>query len=266
MLSAMDPRHLLRWYLEAGVDEAIAETPQNRFLVPAVSATPVAMAPARPSVALPPPPFQAVARARALADAANSLPALRAAVEEFDGCVLKKTATHTVFADGDPNARVMIVGEAPGESEDRQGIPFCGVSGQLLDTMFATIGLPRAKVYITNTLFWRPPGNRNPSAEELAMCEPFVEKHIALVRPSLLVCAGGVAATHLLKTTLGISKLRGTLHSYSNPYLAAPVPAVVVFHPSYLLRSPGQKKRAWEDLLQISQWLDSIPEIASPRA
>ncbi len=259
----MNPKALLEWYIEAGVDEAVAETPQNRFVKPVQGVKDEAMP--RPKAAaapvLTPPPSQAVALARELADKAKTLDELREMVKNFDACALKKTAMNTVFADGNPNAKVMVIGEAPGEQEDKQGIPFCGMSGQLLDKMLATIGLTRQNFYITNTIFWRPPGNRNPSPEELAMCEPFMEKHIALINPTLLICTGGVSATNVLKSKLGISKLRGHLQQYQNRYMEKPVDVAVIFHPSYLLRSPGQKKLAWFDLLQIKQWLNErLPE------
>lgn len=256
----MNPKALLEWYVEAGVDEAVAATPQNRFASPTLHEEPMAKSAAKPALApaLTPPPSKALAQARALADAAKTLDELRDAVKNFDGCALKKTATNTVFADGNPNAKVMVIGEAPGEKEDQQGIPFCGLSGQLLDKMFATIGLSRAEnLYITNTIFWRPPGNRNPSPEELAVCEPFVEKHIALMNPTMLICAGSVSATNMLKSKQGISKLRGSLHTYHNRYMEKPVDVAIVFHPSYLLRSPSQKKLAWQDLLQIKGWLEA---------
>jgi uracil-DNA glycosylase len=181
---------------------------------------------------------------------------LETAVRAFDGCVIKKTASKTVFADGNPKAKIVIIGEAPGAQEDMQGIPFCGPSGQLLDRMLASIGLDRTKVYISNTVFWRPPGNRQPSMEETAICLPFVEKHIALVNPALLILSGGTATTTLLQRDQSISRLRGKFYEYSNPYLEKPLATAVTYHPSYLLRSPGQKRLAWNDLLMIKNFLE----------
>lgn len=200
----------------------------------------------------------AIADARALADAATTLAELEAAVRNFTGCGLKKTATNTVFAQGVPESRVMFIGEAPGADEDRQGFPFVGVSGQLLDRMLGFIDLKRSEnFYITNTLFWRPPGNRQPSSEELEICRPFVEKHIALVQPKLLVLVGGTATKALLHDTRGITRLRGQQFSYSNGYLPQPVPTHVLYHPSYLLRQPLAKKQAWADLLAIKAVLSA---------
>lgn len=199
-----------------------------------------------------------MAAARELADRATSLTGLEAMVRAFDGCAIKKTASKTVFADGNPKARLMVIGEAPGAQEDRQGIPFCGPSGQLLDRMLAAIGLNRAEsAYISNTVFWRPPGNRQPSPEETSACLPFVEKHIALVRPALLMLSGGTAVTTLLRQDTSVSRLRGKLYEYRNPYLDTPITALVTYHPSYLLRSPAQKRLAWSDLMMARQFLNS---------
>lgn len=198
-----------------------------------------------------------IAQAREIADACTTLEALRAAVEAFEGCALKKLATRTVFADGNPTSSLMLIGEAPGADEDREGIPFCGVSGQLLDRMLAAIGRTRETFYITNTIFWRPPGNRNPNDDELAICQPFVEKHIALVNPKHLVFVGGIAAKSLLGGKEGITRLRGKKHSYKNDYLDASIPASALFHPSYLLRQPSHKALAWRDLLAIKAALEA---------
>lgn len=260
---------LLQWYLEAGVDEAIATTPVNRLSAPPpapakAALPPIAREPSAPSPAMPPrrapatdSPPAAIAEARAVADKAKTLEQLREAVMGFDGCALKKTATNTVFADGDPTSGLMLIGEAPGADEDKHGIPFCGVSGKLLDQMFAAIGYPRGKFYITNTLFWRPPGNRPPTPEELAICEPFLQKHIALVKPKRLVLIGGTSAKTVLGTKEGITKLRGKDFEYTNNYLNGKViPIRVTFHPSFLLRQPAQKKQAWEDLQVIKHLMN----------
>jgi DNA polymerase len=188
----------------------------------------------------------------------QTLEDLRRAITDFEGCALKKTATNLVFADGNPQAKVMLVGEAPGADEDRQGLPFVGVSGQLLDRMLATIGLDRTSVYITNILPWRPPGNRQPTPQEIAMCKPFVEKHIALVQPQILVLVGGVAMKALFNTNEGIMRLRGTWQSYTPAELEAPIKAIATYHPSFLLRSPGQKAQSWQDMLMIKKALETL--------
>jgi DNA polymerase len=195
---------------------------------------------------------QALASARELAARATTLDALREALASYDGCALKQTATNLVFADGALEARVMIVGEAPGADEDRQGKPFVGVSGQLLDRMLSWIGFSRAdNVYISNILFWRPPGNRTPTAAEVAACLPFVERHIALKQPDYLILSGGSSAKTLLGKTEGVLKLRGRWFSYQNPEMPTPVPALVTLHPAYLLRQPAAKRQAWRDLLSF---------------
>jgi uracil-DNA glycosylase family 4 len=270
----MDKKALLEWYIEAGVDEAVDERAMDHFAAPPPQrshAEPLAATqtePTKPEVkpavsmgsSLHHSPAAAMAASRQLADNVQSLAELEAAVRAFDGCAIKKTASKTVFCDGNPAAKVMIIGEAPGAQEDVQGIPFCGVSGQLLDRMLAAIGLDRSKVYISNTVFWRPPGNRQPSPEETAVCLPFVEKHIALVAPALLILCGGTATTTLLRKDASISRLRGKFYDYTNPYIQTPVPTAVTYHPSYLLRSPGQKRLAWHDLLMMQAFLnDKLP-------
>ena len=204
------------------------------------------------------PPLQATAPKPTFAPScdpskAADLEELRAMLEAFEGCELKKTATHTVFGMGHAQSPpVMCVGEAPGADEDRQGLPFVGMSGQLLDKMLAAIDLTRQKnVYISNIIPWRPPGNRQPSPLETAMCLPFIQRHIALVKPKFLVLLGGTAAKTLLDTKEGIMTLRTRWHSYACPGLETPIPTCVLFHPAYLLRSPGQKRLAWLDLLKL---------------
>jgi DNA polymerase len=199
-----------------------------------------------------------VVGARELAGAAQSLEELVEALAAFDGCALKKTATNLVFADGNPAARVMFVGEAPGADEDRAGKPFVGVSGQLLDRMVAWIGLDRTSFYITNILFWRPPGNRTPTSDEVAACIPFVIRHIELVAPAVLVPVGGPATEALLHRRDGITKLHGRWFDYQSPGLAQPIPTFPIFHPAFLLRSPAQKRAAWRDLLTLRQKLGSL--------
>lgn len=185
---------------------------------------------------------------------ASSLEGLRAELEAFEGCSLKHTAMNLVFADGNPNAKIMLIGEAPGADEDRQGRPFVGVSGQLLDKMLAAIGLDRTNTYISNVLFWRPPGNRSPTDGEIAACLPFVEQHIALVRPEILLLLGGVPTKTLLHTKDGIMKLRGRWTDYTPPS-GSPIRCLPTLHPAYLLRQPAAKRQAWHDLLLVKQEL-----------
>ena len=270
-----DPIDALAWQAEMGVDLCIESTPQRlRAAEPALSTAQTRQnahsnhqataysEPATPQIALvkntpaPSEPLQsiatAIADARALADAATDLPALEQAVRNFTGCALKKTATTTVFAQGVAASRLMFIGEAPGAEEDRSGVPFCGPSGKLLDLMLSFIGLNRAEnFYITNTLFWRPPGNRQPTPEELDICKPFVEKHIALVNPRALVLVGGTATKSVLGDARGITRIRGQVFSYTNQYLEKPIPVHVIYHPSYLLRQPLAKKQCWADLLAL---------------
>jgi len=254
----------LNWLIQAGADEAIGDVSRDRTAAPAPapspapSPAPAAMAaPARPK---PSPPAEdgglisndvALASARTLAGAAKTLDELRAALVAFDGCPLKQTAMNLVFADGNPQAKVMVIGEGPGAEEDRQGLPFVGASGQLLDRMLASIGLDRTTVYITNVLFWRPPGNRTPTPSEIAACLPFVERHIELVDPDYLLFVGGISAKTLLGRREGILKLRGRWAHYQHVGLARPIPAMASLHPAYLLRQPAQKRLAWRDLLAL---------------
>ncbi len=198
-------------------------------------------------------------RSMTMMPSATTVEALREAVKHFDGCALRQTAMNLVFADGNPTAPVMMIGEAPGEDEDRQGMPFVGASGQLLDQMMGYVGLTRAEnVYITNILFWRPPGNRAPTDAEIVACLPFTERHIALVKPKLLVLLGGVAAKSLLRTKEGITRMRGRWVEYLPPVgsgLTEPIPCLPIFHPAYLLRQPAAKRQAWADMLQLAQRL-----------
>ncbi len=193
-----------------------------------------------------------IADARRIARACRDLDELRAALERFDACPLAATATRLCFADGAPDAALFLVGEAPGAAEDRLGRPFVGPSGQLLDRMLACIGLDRSRVWITNTVFWRPPGNRPPTAAEIAMCLPFLERQIALVRPRVLLFLGGLAARVLLGVDEGVTRLRGREFVYRSDDLPQPIPAWVTYHPAYLLRQPAQKRFAWRDLLAVA--------------
>jgi DNA polymerase len=202
--------------------------------------------------------------ARALAAAAESIPALRAAIEAFDGCALKRTARNTVFSDGNINAEVLLIGEAPGKDEDEQGKPFVGRSGQMLDQMLATIGLQRqSNILISNTIYWRPPGNRDPTPGEAATCLPFVERLIALMQPTLLILAGKAAGNTVLRREEAVTRMRGRRLVY-NREGAAPVNAMVMLHPAYLLRQPQQKRLAWTDLLMAEAWLDELGVARAP--
>jgi uracil-DNA glycosylase family 4 len=282
-----DALAMLRWQIEMGADEAIDEFPIDRTALPA-AAPPPAMAAASAAMQVPageaPPPAaartsapaaparasapqraqvalespQLVEDARSIAARCNSPAELEAAIKAFDGCALKRTARNTVFADGQPDAPIMIVGEAPGGDEDRLGKPFVGVSGQLLDRMFAAIGMERARnLYITNVLFWRPPGNRTPTPGETAICVAFTRRHIELVRPKIVVLAGAVPAKTLLDTTEGITRLRGRWFDYSMGD-GSSIPALPTLHPAYLLRSPGAKRQSWRDLLLLQERLESL--------
>lgn len=184
---------------------------------------------------------------------AQTLEALKTLLLNFEGCSLKKTAINTVFGVGNPKAPVMVVGEAPGADEDRQGLPFVGRSGKLLDLMFEAIGLSRHKnLYISNVIPWRPPGNRQPTTLEITLCLAFIQRLIELVSPHYLILIGGVSMKALLGTAEGITRLRGKWMSYTSPGLPHPLKAMALYHPAYLLRSPGQKRKSWQDLLTLS--------------
>ena len=252
-ISSDDALAALLWQIEMGADEAVLETPVDRFAAPTAATAQAATQPLPPDTAATAVPPTAPARqeATALAAAARDLEALRTAMAGFEGCALKKGARNLVFADGVPGARVMIVGEAPGRDEDIQGKPFVGRSGQLLDRMFAAIGLSRAAedpaqaLYITNTLPWRPPQNRDPSTDEMAMMFPFLARHIELAAPQLLVTMGNPATKLLLDTATGITRMRGRWAAFEG------IPVLPMFHPAALLRDPLKKRDSWADLLSI---------------
>ena len=269
-----DLESLLRWYVDQGIDEAIGEDAIDRFAAPAPQSTPLpvqqrapaAPTPIRPAPAAAAPPRgpvpiespQLVEDARALAQRCNSVEELEAAVRAFEGCALKRTAKNTVFADGVAGSPVMVVGEAPGADEDRLGKPFVGVSGQLMDRMFDAIGMSRERdLYITNILFWRPPGNRTPTLAEQAICMAFTRRHIEVARPKVLVLAGGTAAKSVLDTTEGIMRLRGKWTNLSLDDGSA-VPTLPTFHPAYLLRTPASKRQSWLDLLSLDKKLREL--------
>ena len=255
---------LLDFYAATGVDALLGENPVNRF----ISTEPAAAArPARPAAlpadldsigrippAAPPAPDEAVMQARAAAKDAKTLDELRAILDKFEGCALKSTAGRLVFADGNPEARVMLVGEAPGRDEDIEGLPFVGRSGKLLDRMLAAIGLDRTSVYIANIVPWRPPGNRTPTPQESQICLPFIVRQIELADPDILVCLGGPSAQTLLGIKEGITKTRGRWFAFETG--KRQIRAMPTFHPAFLLRSPLQKRFAWRDLLAIKKALD----------
>jgi uracil-DNA glycosylase len=265
---------LLKWYVDHGLDETIGEEAIDRFAAsspPAAippSATPPRTAAQKPIRAPAPPPAvrapvplespQLVEDARELALRCTTIAELEEAVRAFEGCALKRTAKTTVFADGVPGAPVMIVGEAPGADEDRLGKPFVGVSGQLLDRMFDAIGMGRQRdLYITNILFWRPPGNRTPTLAEQAICLAFTRRHVELSKPKVLVLAGGTAAKAMLDTTEGIMRLRGKWTTLQLDD-GTEVSTMPTFHPAYLLRTPASKRQSWLDLLAIDQKLEEL--------
>jgi uracil-DNA glycosylase family 4 len=268
--SAPTVQQLLAFYLEAGVDCALVEVPVNRLSDPdiipkpseAARPGPVMAAPA--AVAVPrldaaPAPEAAILSAREAARTAPTLEVLRDLLEKFEGCALKSTATRLVFADGNPQARIMFVGEAPGREEDIEGLPFVGRSGKLLDRMIAAIGLDRTSAYIANVIPWRPPGNRTPTPQETQICLPFIQRQIELVNPDVLVTLGNPSTQTLLSTREGIMKTRGRWFDYDTGTRV--IRAIATFHPAYLLRSPSYKRLAWQDLRAIAKALN---EAASP--
>ena len=274
-------RDILAFYAEAGVDTAIGEVPVDRFAEPAAPPPPAAavhpQAPSRPAGPRPsdrlgprgaprapatPPvpagptvlsPDAAIMAARQAATTAANLDDLRAILEKFEGCALRHTASRLVFADGNPKARLMFVGEAPGYEEDKQGLPFVGRSGQLLDKMLHAIGLDRTKVYIANIVPWRPPGNRTPTPQESQICLPFIRRQIELVDPDVMVCLGGPSMQTLLDVKDGIMKTRGKWMSFATG--TRDIRAMATLHPAYLLRQPLAKRLAWRDFLAIKKAL-----------
>lgn len=265
MNEALSPLDNLRWHVDMGVDETIGELPLDRFALidaPAVlatiqtPATGTTAASNKPVVASPAPSDEAVKSAREIAAQATCVEELNTALQAFDGCVLKNTATNLVFVDGNPSADLMFIGEAPGAQEDRQGQPFVGPSGELLNKMLASINIERCDVLISNTVFWRPPGNRTPTLQEAAICLPFMERLIELVEPKILVTLGGPASKALLGETQGVGRLRGRWYTYKIAKSDTPIDATAMFHPAYLLRTPAQKRAAWQDLLMIKEKLN----------
>jgi len=269
---------ILDWYRAAGVTEPLSEAAQDRLAAapspaaarpeptpvegtpagaarnPAAAGAPRGTAPTGDAAGLQPD-AGTIEEARQLAAAATDLAELETALDNFDGCPLKLRATQLCFADGNPDGEVMFVGEAPGQHEDAQGKPFVGRAGQLLDRILAAIGLDRTKVYIANTVPWRPPGNRTPTPAELAVCRPFLERQVELVAPHILVPLGGAAAKHLFGTDTGIMRLRGQWRELTIGAHACQ--AMATLHPAYLLRQPAQKKLVWRDFLALQARLEA---------
>jgi DNA polymerase len=234
----------------------MGDAPVDRFIArkPVAAAKPFEEVPMKRSASLREEPrmeSDSIGTAIDLARASNSLAELKAALEGFDGCALKRSAANTVFADGNPLSRIMFIGEAPGRDEDRQGLPFVGRAGKLLDKMLVAIHLGRTSAYITNVINWRPPDNRDPSPEEAAMCLPFLRRHIELVNPGVIILLGAVAVRHVMGKSDGIMKTRGRWLDYN--VSGRTVPVMPTLHPAYLLRQPAHKKLAWRDLQAVEQ-------------
>jgi uracil-DNA glycosylase len=270
-LGPKEARELLAFYLDAGADALLDEAPIDRMVdepAPSPPATremaepkslpyrtdrPAAALPAAAPPAAPPPPEVAAMAAREAAANAKSLDELQALLGSFQGCALRATATQLVFSDGNPQARVMFVGEAPGYEEDVTGKPFVGRSGKLLDLMIEAIGLDRTKAYIANVIPWRPPGNRTPTPQETAICLPFIRRQIELANPDILVCLGQPSTQTLLGTREGITRTRGRWFPFHTG--TREIRAIATLHPAYLLRQPLQKRLAWRDFLAIKKAL-----------
>ena len=261
----------LEWQIAAGADEAIGESaglnrwnsgkkeeinleknPDKRISSPPIFTQEASPAPKIQNIA------PRIVPSAAPRVRAQTLDELRQELAQFEGCALRSTAMNLVFSDGNPTSPVMFIGEAPGEEEDRQGKPFVGVSGQLFDKMLAAAGIARANIYISNILFWRPPGNRTPTDAEIASCVPFVERHISLIKPKILVLLGGVAAKTLLRTKDGITRIRGRWMDYA-PHTETgpvdPIPCLPIYHPAYLLRQASAKRQAWNDILLLKKYM-----------
>lgn len=252
MVDSKKMAKILSIYKDAGVDELVTAQTQNRYH--SIEETLVLEEPKPAPIAPAISPKSAQQKANHSAASVQTLEELKSSLQEFEGCALKYTATNLVFGDGNPKARVMLIGEAPGADEDRQGLPFVGQSGQLLDLMLSMIGLTRKNFYITNIIPWRPPGNRQPTPAETEACLPFIKKHIDLVSPDFLILVGGTAAKTLLGGREGIMRLRGSWRDYTSES-GKKIKLIAIFHPAYLLRSPGQKRETWLDLVKIKHTL-----------
>lgn len=270
MWSNGELKSLLEWYAAIGVDAVLSEQLIDRLAVPGKATKPATAEPPLTSASQGSPRFESMTaapaeesalQAHAAAAAANTMDELREALLRFEGCNLRHTATNLVFADGNPSARVMLVGEAPGRDEDIQGLPFVGRSGQLLDRMLEAIGLDRETIYIANIVPWRPPGNRTPTPQETAACRPFIKRQIALCDPDFLICLGNAASKELFATGEGILRLRGRWLQFTSG--ARTIRAMAMLHPAYLLRQPLHKRLAWRDLLALK--LALAESVASDR-
>ncbi len=259
-------RALLAFWRAAGVDMDMAEAVYATSARPAEARRATAPSAPKPVATRAKPKAAAdVDVAVTLAKAAQSVADLRAAAMGFEGCALKATARNTVFSDGQDDAPVLVIGEAPGRDEDQQGKPFVGPAGAMLDRMLAAIALSRqSNVLISNIIYWRPPGDRDPTPGELLVCQPFVERLIELKQPKLLVLVGKTAAQAALQRQEPVNKLRSRRLSYSRDGLALPVNAIVMLHPAYLMRQPQQKRLAWADLLAARAWLDELGVARAP--
>ena len=266
-LTAAEALAALDWYQSVGVDVLVADTPiawtEHRPPKTVTQNQPPAARPqagAQAGAAAGTGPLgtaEAVIEAQKLAATADSLEALKAVLAKFDGLSIAKTARNLVFADGNPDAPLMIIGEAPGREEDESGLPFVGVSGKLLDKILAAIGRDRTSTYISNIVNWRPPGNRKPSQGEIDVCLPFIARHIALAKPEVIVLLGDVAGKALLPVTQGITRYRGQWHDYQPAPESDSIPAMASFHPSFLLRTPAKKRESWQDFLSVKARLSS---------
>ena len=275
-LGALHEIESLRWWSRVGVTNALDDMPHDRFGANPTGEGDVHTAPnpANPkqkssyspsetrsstiqNIGWRKLPDTADISARALAQEATDLETLRSVMAEFDGCALKRTATQLVFADGAPGSRIMFVGEAPGEGEDRSGRPFVGRAGQLLDRMLGAVGLDRQNVYIANVVPWRPPGNRTPTPQETQICLPFIERQIDLADPEYLVCLGGSAARALLGVQGGIMRARGSWLPYPRQ-TGREIQALAMLHPAFLLRQPAHKRSAWADMRALARALETL--------
>jgi len=227
---------LLNWYKSIGIDICVQNIPRERLKV-----------------------IRTDNKKNIISNKSNNLKNLQKQIREFNGYELKKNASRLVFGDGNPNSKIMLIGEAPGYEEDKSGLPFVGAAGKKLDQMINAIGLDRKKnVYITNILPWRPPNNRTPTENETLTFLPFVEKHISIINPSIIILLGNVAAKTILKTKEGITKIHGNWFNYKNPHLKKIIKTISIFHPSFLLRSPNQKKYTWDDLKKVEKKINEL--------
>ncbi|MEZ5690913.1 MAG: uracil-DNA glycosylase [Rickettsiales bacterium] len=274
----MNKKALLEWQFEAGIDEAVDELPNNYFNISKSksvnSSKPQKLSESNDnskvlgkqhnapvnnssgtSSTLHLSPTNAENEAVAIAGNCNSISELKEAIDKFEGCQLKRTATNTVFADGNPNAKIMVIGDIAGDEDDMVGTPFLGKSGKMFDKMLMSIGLDRGNTYLTNIIFWRPPGGKQANPEQIKICLPFTRRHIELVKPEFIILLGGTSACALLETEQTVAKLRGKIHEYSYNNLDIKIKSSVIHHPSYLHNNPSYKKQVWNDLLLINDIL-----------